>query len=103
VAWLPLVYANGSDNHALRFLLTPQDGGDAFGSVQVEAALSYYFPNGFSVGGGLRYWHLRIGHLGGNFPISGSPQAAGFSMDRLGAFLQTSYQWGQLPPSGGGS
>jgi hypothetical protein len=100
VAWLPIVALNGTDTHALRFLITPQDGGDALSSVQLEAALNYYFPNGFSVGIGARYWHLQIGAGAANWPISGSPQAAAIKVERLGAFLQTSYKFGELLPSG---
>lgn len=100
VAWLPLLSINGSDTHFFTFGTVGQSGADAFSNVQLEAALSYYFPNGFSVGVGARYWHLRT--AAGNAKMHfetvplGFTQAAGFSMDRWGVYLQTSYQWGQL-------
>jgi len=64
VAWLPYVNLNAKDRHLLRtdlFGSTPEKGIDALTSVQLEAVLSYYFTDAFSVGLGVRYWNLRTG------------------------------------------
>ena len=97
VAWLPAVWLNGTDTHFHTFGTTGHGGNEALSSFQLEAMLSYYFANGFSVGIGGRYWILRSApdNVEVDFrPVGGGIQGAGITMERWGAFLQTSYQFG---------
>jgi hypothetical protein len=102
VAWLPAVILNATDTHFHTFGTTLRDGADALTSVQLEAILSYYFTDAFSVGLGARYWNIHTG--AGNATVhfetvGGFPQAATFKTERWGAFFQGSYKFGQLQPS----
>lgn len=94
VAYLPYVKFDGSDNHLLRGLLSPEWG--TGNGVQLEAVLSYYVTPGFSIGVGGRYWAMWTTDayvaFGGNpCPCPTLPAKA----ERYGVFLQASYRFAQ--------
>jgi hypothetical protein len=111
-AWLPYVHVDARDTHLLRLGTclecfsgpTPETGSDAINSsVQLEAILSYYVTDAFSVGIGGRYWNIHPNpgsttvHFEETTLIFG-PQAASLRTVRWGAFLQASYKFGRLEP-----
>ena len=55
-AYLPYVRFSGFDNHWLRSLIINEQGKGS--GIQLEAMLSYYFTEKFSLGLGARYWSL---------------------------------------------
>jgi opacity protein-like surface antigen/outer membrane protease len=95
VAYLPLVYFSGTDDHFLRDLTFAQSASTGDG-VQAEAFLSYALTDAWSVGIGGRYWAWNT--RDGTETATGVPQTARFSAERYGGFLQTSYQWGAIAP-----
>ncbi len=103
IAYLPWTDFQGRDNHLLRQYtkFTDQRGSGGSG-VQLEAVLSYFITENFSVGIGGRYWAMwtpnqRKGlatkadeHSG---PVTTGPFPANHSMERWGTFLQASYKF----------
>ena len=93
VAYLPYVQFNGTDNHVLRSLISPESGRGT--GLQLESTLSYLFTEQFSVGLGARYWAMwttkdAITEFGGApCPCQTLPAKT----DRFGAFVQVDY-WG---------
>ena len=55
VAYLPYVTFNGTDNHVLRDLRSPESG---MGRGRLEGILSYLVTDQFSLGVGGRYWAM---------------------------------------------
>ncbi|WP_245266771.1 hypothetical protein [Bradyrhizobium sp. WSM1743] len=104
VAYLPWTDFQGRDNHLLRSYtkFTDQRGSDGSG-VQVEAVLSYFITENFSVGVGGRYWAMwtpneRKGYVtqapdADHAPVTKGPFAADHRMERWGTFLQASYKF----------
>ena len=58
VAYLPYVSMTGRDNHLLRTTTTFFDQQGTGQGVQLEAIMSYYVTDNFSVGVGGRYWAM---------------------------------------------
>jgi hypothetical protein len=105
-AWLPDVRFEGLDIH-----VGADNGGPQSGSgrgVQLEAILSYYLTDQFSVGVGGRYWAMWVPNGTTTFLSNGIPperlaaeQAAGggtapqrFAAEQAAVFLQASYKFG---------
>jgi outer membrane protease len=97
VAYLPLVYFSGTDDHFLCSLIFAQSASTGDG-VQAEAVVSYALTAAWSVGIGGRYWAWNT-RDGTETASGGVPQTARFSAERYGGFLQTSYQWGAIAPA----
>jgi len=55
-AYLPYVTFNGTDDHVVRSLLSPEDGHGI--GVQLEAMLTYAITDAWSIGIGGRYWSM---------------------------------------------
>jgi opacity protein-like surface antigen len=98
VAYLPLVDFKGQDDHNARELLIPEASNSGNG-VMLEAILDYAITDAWNVGIGGRYWawNMRTGtvtfnQLGSNQPPLIEPGR--FNTERYGAFVQTSYKWG---------
>lgn len=106
-AYLPWVDYSALDNHLARQLLGP-DAADSGNGVMLEAILDYYITDAWSVGVGGRYWawNTKTGTAGFNFlvtPLMNTVEPSRYSTERYGAFVQTSYRWGDVtrPDSAG--
>lgn len=121
-AWLPFVNLSASDTHFQRLLSSgcplilpnndngclsgpgPEKGIEVLSSVQIEAMLSYAVTDAFWLGIGGRYWniHTNPGHVTVDFPDAVAPVKASmtFKTERMGVFVQGSYKFGNLQPSG---
>jgi opacity protein-like surface antigen len=98
-AYLPYVHFDGVDNHprrtdAIPSTRSPQDG-DGRG-VQLEATLSYYLTDRFSVGVGGRYWATWIPVGETNFFSSGEIVKQRFAAEQAALFVQGSYKFDLL-------
>jgi opacity protein-like surface antigen len=94
-AYLPYVKFDGVDNHVLRNIVSPETGKGQ--GVQVEALLSYYLTQGFSVGVGGRYWAMwtdqnAYTNFGGGACPAACP-ALPSKTERYGFFLQGAYKF----------
>ncbi len=96
-AYVPIVGFGGLDNHLLRQLLLPEAANSGNG-VMLEAMLDYYVTNAWSVGVGARYWawNMNTGMEAFNFLTAPTPitEPARFTTERYGAFVQSSYHFG---------
>jgi len=108
-AWLPYAVLSAKDFHWLRipsdFSGAIPERGSTAANVQIEVLLAYDFANSFSVGVGGRYWNIGTGSGGATAHFEqaaaiGAPQSLGVRSERWGGFLQASYKFGPLPPSG---
>jgi opacity protein-like surface antigen/outer membrane protease len=94
IAFLPYLEFNGTDNHVLRALVSPESGIGR--GVQLEGILSYLITDQFSVGVGGRYWAMwttrdAVTEFGGApCPCNTLPAKT----ERYGAFLQAAYKFG---------
>jgi hypothetical protein len=109
LAWLPYAVLTAKDFHWLRipsdFSGSIPERGSSVGNVQIEVLLAYDFANSFSVGVGGRYWNIETGTGGATAHFEqaaafGAPQSLSVRTERWGGFLQASYKFGQLQPSG---
>jgi opacity protein-like surface antigen len=97
VAYLPYVTFNGTDDHVLRNLISPESGTGR--GVQLEGILSYLVTDRFSLGFGGRYWAMwttkdAITEFGGApCPCQTLPAKT----DRYGVFVQAAYRFDTLP------
>ena len=92
VAYLPAVKFDGTDDHVLRSLISPEWGWGR--GVQLEAILSYAVTPAFSVGAGGRYWAMWTREAytafgGGPCPCQTLPSRT----ERYGMFLQAAYRF----------
>jgi hypothetical protein len=55
-AYLPYVSFDGTDNHVLRVLVSPENGNGQ--GAQLDLVVSYPFTDQFSLGVGGRYWSM---------------------------------------------
>jgi len=102
VAYLPYVTMTGQDNHLGRATTTFSDQQGTGQGVQLEAIMSYFVTDNFSVGVGGRYWAMWT--TNGQFTCTGcggvgvvsQPQTAAFNTERYGTFLQADYRFGSL-------
>ncbi|MGY3611093.1 MULTISPECIES: hypothetical protein [unclassified Bradyrhizobium] len=103
IAYLPWTDFHGRDNHLLRqFTKFTDQRGSGGSGVQVEAVLSYFITENFSVGIGGRYWamwtpnqrkQLATEAEAGSRPVTHGPFPGNYSMERWGTFLQASYKF----------
>ncbi|MFZ5782896.1 MAG: outer membrane beta-barrel protein [Pseudomonadota bacterium] len=98
IAYLPYVQFDGTDNHVLRGIVSPEWG--TGNGVQLEAVLSYYLTPEFSIGVGGRYWAMwtndaYVAFGGSPCPCNTLPSRA----ERYGVFLQASYRFAQFAGS----
>lgn len=96
IAYLPYVAFQGSDNHLLRGILSPEWGSG--NGVQLEAVLSFDVTPEFIIGLGGRYWAMwttdaYVAFGGTPCPCPTLPARA----ERYGVFLQASYRFAQPP------
>lgn len=105
-AYLPWVTFGGLDDHLLRQLLLSEASNSGDG-VMLEAMLDYYITPNWSVGAGGRYWawNMNTGTATFEFlaPPATSVQTGRFNAERYGAFVQTSYHWGETTPAAAAS
>ena len=103
LAYLPYVSMTGRDNHLLRTTTTFFDQQGTGQGVQLEAIMSYYVTDNFSVGVGGRYWAMWT--TNGTFTCTScgpvgvtlAPDAGKFNTERYGTFLQADYRFSALP------
>jgi outer membrane protease len=88
-AYLPYVSFKGVDNHWLRELVI-DEAGEGQGA-QLEAALSYYFCEDFSVGVGGRYWAMWTDTGTDAFNGVLIARTDTYRYERYGFFLQGTY------------
>jgi opacity protein-like surface antigen/outer membrane protein OmpA-like peptidoglycan-associated protein len=105
LAYLPYAELYGArDNHLLRTDTTFINQKGTGEGVQLDASLDYMVTDAFSVGVGGRYWAMwtNDGYDQFSFGGGGLPSdwfgGEKYSMERFGAFLQTSFKWGEMPP-----
>jgi opacity protein-like surface antigen len=102
LAYLPYVSMTGRDNHLLRATTTFFDQQGTGQGVQLEAIMSYFVTDNFSVGVGGRYWAMWT--TNGTFVCTGCggvgvislPDAGKFNTERYGTLLQADYRFGSL-------
>lgn len=93
-AFVPYTRLDAFDNHWLRPDINPlAESGQGWG-VQLEGVLSYQMTKAWSVGLGGRYWYLKTTSAHTQFPGIGLPSPMEFKSERWGAFVQTSYSFG---------
>jgi hypothetical protein len=92
VAYLPSVKFEGTDNHVLRNIISPEWGRGR--GVQLEAILSYSVTPSFSVGAGGRYWAMWTREAYTAFGGAPCPcQTLPSRTERYGMFLQAAYRF----------
>jgi opacity protein-like surface antigen/outer membrane protease len=105
-AYLPWVNYAGVDNHLERQLPIP-DADLTGNGVMLEAVLDYYITKNWSIGAGARFWAWNMSNSGTSgqnslvTPTSNVVEPEGFSADRYGVFIQSSYRWGDPAPTVG--
>jgi hypothetical protein len=100
LAYLPYVSMTGRDNHLLRNTTTFFDQQGTGQGVQLEAIMSYFVTDNFTIGVGGRYWAMWT--TNGTFMCTGCggvgvvslPDAGKFNTERYGTFLQADYRFG---------
>ena len=90
-AYLPYVWFDGTDNHVLRALVSPEDGHG--NGVQLELALSYAVTDQFSLGVGGRYWSMHTTTGETNFGGTGGIVPQKFAVEQAALMLQGSYKF----------
>ncbi|WP_159079853.1 outer membrane beta-barrel protein [Methyloceanibacter sp. wino2] len=91
-AYLPYVAFDGTDDHILRNLVSPEDG-DGIG-VQLEATLSYALTDAFSIGVGGRYWAMWTTQGTVNFGGTGTIIPMRYAAEQAQLLVQGSYRFG---------
>ena len=91
-AYLPYVWFDGTDNHVLRTLVSPEDGHGQ--GVQVDLMVSYAFTDQFSLGVGGRYWAMWTTSGETNFGGSGFMVPQRFAVEQAAVLVQGSYKFG---------
>nr|WP_084801646.1 outer membrane beta-barrel protein [Bradyrhizobium sp. Ec3.3] len=104
VAYLPWTDFSGRDNHLLRPNTTFYDQrGNGGAGIQIEAIVSYFLTNNFSVGVGARYWAMwtkndsdvtfNCSGCDGPGTLDQDHALAKYNMERWGTFFQASYKF----------
>jgi opacity protein-like surface antigen len=88
-AYLPYVDFQGTDNHVLRTLISPEDGRGV--GVQLEAMLSYALTDALSVGVGGRYWSMWTTSGTTNFGGTGTYVPMRYAAEQAHLLVQGSY------------
>ena len=91
-AYLPYVAFDGTDDHILRNLVSPEDG-EGIG-VQLEATLSYALTDAFSIGVGGRYWAMWTTQGTVNFGGTGTIIPMRYAAEQALLLVQGSYRFG---------
>ena len=97
-AYLPYVWFDGTDNHVLRTLVSPEDGHGQ--GVQVDLMVSYAFTDQFSLGVGGRYWAMWTTSGEANFGGSGLIIPQRIAVEQAAVLVQGSYKFGESCCSG---
>jgi opacity protein-like surface antigen len=97
-AYVPWVNSSGLDDHLVRGLLEPEASNSGDG-VMLEAVLDYKVTDAWNIGVGGRYWawNTNTGTVGFEFltgPTAPQDRTGRYTAERYGAFVQTSYRWG---------
>ncbi|ODA67774.1 outer membrane protease [Methyloligella halotolerans] len=96
-AYLPYVDFDGTDDHVLRSLVSPESGRGI--GVQLEATLSYALTDAFSLGVGGRYWSMWTETGNVNFGGDGIIIPMRYASEQAQLLFQGSYRFS----TGGGS
>ena len=88
-AYLPYVDFEGTDNHVLRALISPEDGRGV--GVQLEAMLTYSLTDALSVGVGGRYWSMWTTSGTVNFGGTGTYIPMRYAAEQAHLLVQGSY------------
>jgi hypothetical protein len=86
------VQFEGTDDHVLRDLLSPEDGSGM--GVQLEAMLSSDLTQRFSLGVGGRYWSLWTTDGTVDFGGTGTIIAMRYAAEQAHLLVQGSYKFG---------
>lgn len=92
-AYLPYVWFDGTDNHVLRSLVSPEDGHGR--GAQLDLTISYAVTDQLSVGVGGRYWTMATTSGDTNFGGSGFIIPQKFAVEQAAVMLQGSYKFGE--------
>jgi opacity protein-like surface antigen len=92
-AYLPYVWLDGTDNHVLRALVSPEDGHGT--GVQLELTLSAAITDQFSIGVGGRYWAMWTTTGSTDFGGAGINVPTRFAAEQAAVTLQASYKFGE--------
>lgn len=92
VAYLPYVSFEGSDDHVLRALYSPEFG-EGLG-VELEGMLSYALTDWLSVGIGGRYWSMWTTSGSVDFGGTGTIVPMRYAAEQAAVFVQGSYTLG---------
>lgn len=98
-AYLPYVHFEGTDNHVLRQLLSPEDGHGI--GVQLEAMLSYALTDALKIGVGGRYWSMWTTSGEVNFGGTGTIVPMRYAAEQAAVMVQGSYTFTMAPQPGG--
>jgi hypothetical protein len=90
-AYLPYVRFSGFDNHWLRSLIINESGVGR--GTQIEAMLSYYLTEDFSLGLGARYWSLWTTSGTDAFNKTLSSRSDSYMLERYGVLAQATYRF----------
>jgi opacity protein-like surface antigen len=91
-AYLPYVWFDGTDNHVLRSLVSPENGHGQ--GVQLDLMVSYSFTDQFSLGVGGRYWSMWTTSADTNFGGTGTLVPQRFAVEQAAVLVQGSYKFG---------
>jgi opacity protein-like surface antigen/outer membrane protease len=97
-AYLPYVWFDGTDNHVLRSLVSPENGHGQ--GVQLDLLVSYAFTDQFSLGVGGRYWAMWTTSGETNFGGTGVLVPQRFAAEQAAVLVQGSYKFGESCCSG---
>jgi outer membrane protease len=97
-AYLPYVWFDGTDNHVLRSLVSPENGHGQ--GVQLDLSVSYALTDQFSLGVGGRYWSMWTTSGETNFGGSGTLVPQRFAVEQAAVLVQGSYKFGDNCCSG---
>jgi opacity protein-like surface antigen len=95
VAYLPYVRINGTDDHVLRSLLSPEWGSGT--GAQLELTLSYAVTDRLSVGVGGRYWSMWTSDGFVNFGGAGTLVPMRYAVEQAALLVQGSYAFTDAP------
>ena len=91
-AYLPYVWFDGTDNHVLRALVSPEDGHGR--GAQLDLTISYAITDQLSLGVGGRYWTMATTHGDTDFGGTGFIIPQKFAAEQAALLLQGTYKFG---------
>jgi opacity protein-like surface antigen len=92
-AYLPYVWFDGTDNHVLRALVSPEDGHGH--GAQLDLTISYAVTDQLSLGVGGRYWTMATTTGETNFGGLGIIIPQKFAVEQAAVMVQGSYKFGE--------